>query len=135
MIASSGSTFLNSSGSISFTIGEGVAQTLSGGGKSLTQGFQQSYITVSLINETKTIDFAITVFPNPTTNDLTLKLIKETVMGLEYLLFDINGKLLSQKNLENTETVIPLSRFAQGYYILKVQERENEIKSFKIIKL
>ena len=134
MVASSGTTFMNSSGSISFTIGEGVAQTLSGSDKSITQGFQQSYIAVSLINEIKAMDFAITVFPNPTTNDLTLKLIKETVMGLEYLLFDANGKLISQKNMENSETVIPLSRFAQGYYILKVQEGEKEIKSFKIIK-
>jgi hypothetical protein len=134
VISTAGNTFGNENGSISYTIGEGVAQTLSKGDKTITQGFQQANITVSMVSELKDLDFSISVFPNPTSDVVTLKVNKEDVTGFQYLIFDINGKLLSQKNLESPETSVPVNQLANGFYILKVQSGLKELKIFKIIK-
>jgi hypothetical protein len=134
VIATAGSTLSNSNGSISYTIGEGVANTLTNGELTLTQGFQQANITVSMISELKDLDFSITAFPNPTADVLTLKLTKDDVTELKYLLFDVNGKLIIQKYLVINETTILVGHLAKGFYLLKVQDGLRELKTFKIIK-
>jgi len=134
VIATAGSTLSSSYGSISFTIGECVANTLTKGDKTITQGFQQANISVSMISELKDLDFSISVYPNPTSDILTLKVSKDDVTGIQYLLYDILGKLLLQKNLESNEMSIPVNYLAKGFYILKVQAGMKELKTFKIIK-
>jgi hypothetical protein len=134
VVATAGSTLGNATGSISYTIGEGVAQTLTKGDKTITQGFHQTNISVSMISELEDLGFSISVFPNPTSDVLTLKLTKENVSGLQYLIFDINGKLISQKNLGSAETIVPVVQLTVGFYILKVQYGTKELRSFKIIK-
>ena len=134
VVSTSGATFLNSHGSISFTIGEGVAQTLTKGGKTLTQGFHQTNIFVASIQEFKGLDFAISAFPNPTTDLVYLRVGKENLSGLQYLLFDISGKLISQKNLESHESTVPVQFLPVGSYVLQVLDGKQELKTFKIIK-
>jgi hypothetical protein len=134
VVATAGSTFSNTSGSISYTIGEGVANTLTKGDKTITQGFQQGNLSVSVVSVLKDLDFSISVFPNPTSDVLTLKLNKEDMTGLKYLLFDMNGRLLSQKNLETNETTINVNQLNNGLYLIKVQDSMKELKTFKIVK-
>lgn len=134
VVATAGGTLSIASGSISYTIGEGVAQTLSKGDKILTQGFHQTIVTVNEISELKDLEFSISVFPNPTSNVLTLKIDKEKLWGFQYLLFDMNGKLISQKYLESSETKIPVDQLMEGFYIIKIQDGTKELKTFKIIK-
>ena len=134
VIATAGSTLSNSNGSISFTIGESVANALTKGDKTITQGFQQSNISVSMVTELKDLEFSITVYPNPTSDVLTLKLSKEDVTGIQYLLFDNNGKLLSKKDLVSNETSVLVNHLSNGLYVLKVQSGLRELKTFKIIK-
>ncbi|MFA5818661.1 MAG: T9SS type A sorting domain-containing protein [Bacteroidales bacterium] len=134
VVATAGSTLGNANGSISYTIGEGVTQTLTKGDKTLTQGFHQTIVTVNAISELKDLEFSISVFPNPTSDVLTLKVDKENVWGFQYLLFDMNGKLISRKNLESAETNVPVDQLTEGFYIIKVQDGTKELKMFKIIK-
>jgi hypothetical protein len=134
VVATQGSTFSNSNGSMSFTIGEGVAQTLTGDSKALTQGFQQSGISVSLLSDMDQ-SFIITVYPNPTSDIITLKIARKDPGDLQYLVFDLNGIMLMQKNVEAPDTPIDLSHLSKGMYIIKIREGLTELKSFKIIKL
>ncbi|MCX6255918.1 MAG: T9SS type A sorting domain-containing protein [Bacteroidia bacterium] len=134
VVATAGNTFGNENGSLSYTIGEGVAQTLTKGDKTITQGFHQTTMSGTMVSELKDLDFSIFVFPNPTSDMLKIKVTKENVPGLQYLLFDINGKLIFQKNLESNETDVPVHQLAIGYYIIKVQAGTKELKTFKIIK-
>ena len=135
VVATAGSTLKNENGSISFTMGESVANTLIKGDKAITQGFQQANMTVSTISEQKDLDFSISAFPNPTVNLLTLKLDRKDVSGLHYELFDTNGRLLFQKKIGSNETSISFDQLPKGMYVLKVMEGLNELKTFKIIKL
>ena len=134
VVATAGSTLSTANGSISYTIGEGVTQTLTKADKTITQGFHQTTISVTMLTELKDLDFSIFVFPNPTSDMLKIKVNKENVLGLQYLLFDLNGKLISQKNLESAETNVSVVQLTKGFYIIKVQAGAKELKSFKIIK-
>jgi hypothetical protein len=134
VVATAGSTLNNSSGSISYTIGEGVANTLTKSDKTLTQGFQQANLSVSMVSELKDLQFIISVFPNPADDLLTLSVSKEDVAGLQYTLFDTYGKILSRKKLESNETAIIVKHLTPGLYILKIQAGQNDLKTFKIIK-
>ena len=134
VVSSAGSTMVNASGSISFTIGEGISQTISKGDNTLTQGFHQTTLSVSSINKIKDLDFIISVFPNPTHNWVSLKIGKENVAGLKIYLFNIDGKLISQKNIESNDTNVPFQNLNEGVYLLKISDGLHELKTFKIIK-
>jgi Secretion system C-terminal sorting domain len=134
IVATAGGTLGNASGSISYTIGEGIAQTFSRGDKVLTQGFQQSYLSVSTEKTILDLNFSITVFPNPTTDVVTLRVAKENPSGLLYLLYDLNGRLLSKKVIENSDTTVPFQSLQTGTYLLEVMDGKLGLKTFKIIK-
>jgi hypothetical protein len=133
VVATAGSTLVNSAGSISYTIGEGVAQTLNQGDKTLTQGFHQTSITVNILSELKEMDFDISVSPNPAYDILKIRITRENVSGLQFWLSDINGKLIIRKNIESDETVISVNQLKAGFYILVIKEGRRELKTFKII--
>jgi hypothetical protein len=135
VIATSGTTLSNASGSISFTLGEGVAQTLSKGDKVLTQGFQQSSIAVSLVSEVKDLGYHITAYPNPARDFVKLNIENDNLDGFEYLLFNLTGQLVKREAIQNTITDIPMNYLTAGSYILKVKSGGSEIITFKIIKL
>lgn len=134
VVATAGSSMSNASGSITYTIGEGVSQTISKGDKTLTQGFHQTTLSVSSISEIKGLNYAVTVFPNPTNDFVTLLVEKENVLGFLYQIFDLNGKLLSQKELKSNRTSVPFQHLSVGFYLLKVSNGSQEVKSFKVIK-
>ena len=50
VIASAGGYFTSANASLSWTLGETIGQTFTNGSYMLTQGFQQPYVTVSLLN-------------------------------------------------------------------------------------
>ena len=134
VVATAGEQFSNINGSISFTIGEGVASTLTDGDKTLTQGFHQTTISITVFKDSEASDFSMTAFPNPATHAVTLKTNQEIISGLKYLMTDQGGKLVLQKKIESDETVIPVEQLPAGVYILKIQDNLKELKSFKIIK-
>ena len=70
----------------------------------------------------------ITIYPNPTTGQLTIKNEKLTIKNIE--IFDIVGKrVMSSESPMSPETTINISHLSNGMYFLKVDN-----KTFKIIK-
>lgn len=134
VVATAGNTLSNANGTMSYTLGEVVANTLTIGDKTITQGFHQSMLSVSIESQIKDLDFSINAFPNPVTTTLTLRIGKENVLGLIYSLYDLGGKLLDQKNLLNAETAIPFDQLKSGTYIINIHEGSKTLKTFKIIK-
>lgn len=133
IITTGGDYQSSSSGSLTWTIGEPVSETFSGNGKYLTQGFEQpAYLIVSVKELPENCE--ISVFPNPTSDFLQLKIGDYKVENMQYQLYDMNGKLLLQKNIESTETGIPFAEFMPSAYFLKIIKERKKIKVFKIIK-
>jgi hypothetical protein len=81
------------------------------------------------------LGFDITVYPNPTADFVNLKIDKESIVGIQYMLYDMKGNLLLQNRLEGNETEIHFSELASAEYILRVFYNSKEVKSFKIVKI
>lgn len=134
VIATDGDHFSNSGGSISYTIGEPVTETYTGTSTILTQGFQQSTLVVTAIFEPGGINCEITAYPNPVSDFVTVNVSDIETPGMQYLLYDLNGKLLMKEPVRDSETFIPFDNVSAGEYILKINIKNLEIKSFKIVK-
>ena len=134
VVAANGGTATVNGYEISWTVGEPITETVTDGTSILTQGFQQSKLTVTAIDELRETDVEIKVYPNPTQDFVTIHFSK-IMEKPGCLLFDLSGKLLIQKNIESTDAKIDMTRFAEGAYILKLNYRGSQpLQTFKIVK-
>ncbi|MEO5564998.1 MAG: reprolysin-like metallopeptidase [Chitinophagaceae bacterium] len=75
----------------------------------------------------------IDVFPNPSSRS-----IKVNLTGIEgkseIIVTDINGKVVLRKQVSSVTSVLDISRFASGLYLVSVKNNGKEVSSTKIIK-
>ncbi|MBE9510529.1 MAG: T9SS type A sorting domain-containing protein [Bacteroidetes bacterium] len=134
VIATSGDFYENSSGSLSWTLGEVVIETLSETNFILTQGFQQSKLTVTAINDLQTSGIELSVYPNPTNSFLFIEVKTDKQRDLQINLFDLNGKLILQKKITGSKQTVNMQNYKPATYILKVTEGNKEIRTYQIVK-
>jgi hypothetical protein len=123
-----------SGGAVSYTIGQTIVAGADDS-KSLSQGFQQPYeILVVGINEMTGIKLDCSLFPNPATDFIRLKIENYDGTELNLVLIDMGGTLLLNTKLESDEMLIPMQNRKPGSYILKLNDGKRDLKIFKIIK-
>ncbi|MCK4881230.1 MAG: T9SS type A sorting domain-containing protein, partial [Bacteroidales bacterium] len=128
--SASGASFQNSSGYISFSIGEVITTTLTSSSAILTQGFHQTRLrTVPVINQSA---IQMSVFPNPVKDLLILQI--GDPLGFDYLLYDVRGGLLERGQVLDERTEINFSALAPAVYILRVTNHKEEVRLFQIVK-
>jgi hypothetical protein len=120
-------------GTSSYSVGQVVYTTATGTNGSVAQGMQQPYeISVTIgVNET-TINLELSVYPNPTTNYLTLKV--DDFETLNFQLIDLQGKVIENKKVTATTSTIEMEELPKAIYFLKVTKDNQLIKTFKVIK-
>ena len=129
----SGGDATNSSGTISFSLGQIDYAAAANGTGAINAGIQQPYeVFVSAVDAAFS-NAKINVFPNPADHYLSLK-IQDFKEGLSYQLFDLNGKLISSANVSEQLSSISMLHLPSASYLLCVQEGQKTIKSFKIVK-
>lgn len=136
VITTTGGNASGSGGTVSYTIGQVVYTTNTGTNGSVIQGVQQPF-EISVITgyeNVKNVNLNMTTYPNPTTNTLTLRIDNVELINYSLEVFDMNGKLLISKTIEETETFISMVDLQPANYIFKVLENKKEVKVFKIIK-
>jgi hypothetical protein len=136
-ISASGGNASGSGGTVSYSIGQVVYTTntsITSG--SVAQGVQQPFeiSIITGIEQAKDITLVCSVYPNPASGILTLKVENYDNENLLYKLFDANGKLLESKKVSGNETIISMENIIPSVYFLKVTDNQKEIKIFKIIK-
>jgi len=123
---------------LSWTIGEPVISTLSNGSNILTQGMHQSKLLIDAIEEIELSGLVISAFPNPTNEFVNLQvhqlLTAQPWKEFSFVLYDMHGKVLMQKQIVSTETVIQMNNYVSSIYFLKVLVNNHEVKTFKIVK-
>ena len=72
------------------------------------------------------------VSPNPTNNGM-LTIYNENTTEVSLALYDVSGKLLFTKNIQQQQHTLDLSAYKSGMYFLKIKEGENTICK-KVIK-
>ena len=135
-VMTSGGDASGSGGSASYSIGQIVYTTNTGTNGSVAQGVQQPFeiSVVASIEEAKGITLKCSVYPNPATDYLMLKIENFDLSTLNFQLFDINGKLLLDQKINSNETSISMESIPSANYFLKVIQSNKKIKTFKIIK-
>jgi hypothetical protein len=135
-ITTTGGNSYGSMGSVSYTVGQVIySSSLTTAGK-ITAGVQQPYeiTTITGIKEANDINLFISAFPNPTFDNITLKIDNYEFETLICNLTDINGKQLFSIKIINKETILKLAEFQASTYIIRILDNNKEIKVFKIIK-
>ena len=132
-IDTTGGEATGSGGTSSYSVGQIIYSTNTGTSGSEAQGVQQPFeISTVLGTNEIAINLALRVYPNPTANFLTLK-VAETE-GLTIILYDIQGKLIARKTINDTTTIINLENQSTATYFLNVIKNNKIFKIFKIIK-
>ena len=134
-LPASGGQATEVAGSSSYSVGQLVYTINSGSSGTVTQGVQQSIELFTLSNpELTTVNLTAVTYPNPTSDYITLKISDSALDNLSYKLIDVNGKVIANGSITNADTQISMQSLALGMYILKVNQNNQELKTFKIIK-
>ena len=135
-------------GTVSYTVGQVAYTTITNGvNGSVAQGVQQPYeiSVVTALEDAKGILLEFSIYPNPATDLIKLKIENYEIENLRYQLYDINGNLLQNNKVEGNETSIVMSNLVSATYFLKVYtvgrndrtgvtDKNKVIKTFKVIK-
>lgn len=134
-INSSGSNATGNGGALNYSVGQLVYSTYHGSGGTIAEGVQQPYEISELgIDEMLEKNISITLYPNPTSDQITLEIKDLSFQKLKFQLFDIQGKLLNQQKITQFSSAIPFQDLSKGIYFLNILQEETRIKAFKIIK-
>jgi len=132
---SCGGNLSGSGGSVSYTYGQTFYATASGADAYLIEGVQQPFeiSVITILEEESAVDIILSVFPNPVADYLSLK-SENIELPITALLMDVNGRIINDIVVSNTESIIDMSNLVAATYFLKIIKSEKEIKTFKIIK-
>jgi hypothetical protein len=123
------------SGTVSYTVGQLVSNMNTGSNGTVTQGVQQTIEFIVLSNpELTALTLKAVTYPNPTTDYIVLALTNSMLTDLSYTMFDLQGRLVTKGKVQQEATQIAMKNLASGVYILKVNQNNSELKTFKIIK-
>ncbi len=134
-VNASGGDAIGSGGTVAYSVGQVVYTTNSDATGTVSQGVQQAYqILTTGIKETE-MNISLSVFPNPTADNLTLQIRDYNNEKLSYQLYDMQGKLLNNRQVTAQQTQINTSSLPPATYFINVVNQENKkVQSFKIIK-
>lgn len=123
VIAAGGGYAENEEVSLSWTLGELAASTLTGGDLMLTQGFQQPFALGTGISPPQA-DWTISVYPNPVNDELRIRFDIVNSEGFFIEIQDVTGRLIRQIQQKKVNPgdllVLNFSTYTTGIYFLKV---------------
>jgi hypothetical protein len=135
VVASAGDFAKASGFSLAWTLGEPVIGTFTGTSSILTQGFHQTRLGTTAVNDIPLPGISLTVYPNPLEDVLHLRVEGVDHESLRYALYNLQGQGLAAGQTAATLTDINLRLFPAGNYLLQVRGKSGEIiRSFKVIK-
>ena len=135
IIASGGEHFENAEGSVSWTIGKLVHETLSSGEFILSQGFHQPEVVVDGITDLPRLGLQLRAFPNPAHDQLQLEFTEGFQPGsFSIQLIDLYGRPHLEQDLDDPLTAFDFSKLPGGSYLLRIHGNGQAVHTFKVIK-
>jgi len=122
-------------GTVSWSVGQVAYSVWEGTEDKLTEGVQQPYEIFIMpgFQEFQSESFCI-IFPNPTSENVNLKITDPKLKNLSFCIFDTEGRQLRKMDIGTTETTIPMDDLKPGTYFLVIQEMDQTKRTYKIIK-
>lgn len=139
--ASAGDFYKSASMSVTWTMGETVIETYAEPNENLilTQGFNQpTKLLTAIAEHPQNISPIFSVYPNPTSGILRIKLSKPYDRQVEVSLFNTLGQLIQSEswlpNSAASELEISLENLANGVYFLQISSGEASLGVYKVQK-
>lgn len=122
-------------GSVSYSIGQVVFTGDESQTGTVFQGVQLPFeISIVVGFEVKDVNLEFTAYPNPTTNNLILKVKNFQDGSYSYRLYNDSGTLIKVEKITRNETTVDMATLTPAIYYLKIIDSTNEVKTFKILK-
>ena len=134
VLSATGGDATGSGGTVAFSVGQIVYTTSTGTTGSVAQGVEQAYEISSVGIKETALNISLSIFPNPTSDFLTLKVQDYNNEALNYHLIDEQGKSVLNEQITNQDTQVAMSTLARGIYFINVLQANKKIQTFKIIK-
>jgi phosphatidylserine/phosphatidylglycerophosphate/cardiolipin synthase-like enzyme len=93
------------------------------------QEFRGLLISMGVIDSIEDEDgkFVLTVYPNPSSDVLYIE-VSNDYIGTEFILSDINGRLVKVLNINSARTSLDVNSLAQGVYILSAKKLNRSLQ-------
>ncbi len=132
--AAGGAQFSAGNFDMEFTLGEVVTETLVNSDLIVTQGFLQTNLTPTSI-EDNSLTIKPAVFPNPTSESLIIELPVNVDKKFNYQFYNSLGKLLMTDVLVSGKNTLSMKTFPSGTYLLTIKNTKSGKQNiYKIIK-
>ena len=134
VLSATGGDASGSGGTVAYSVGQIAYTTSTGTTGSVAQGVEQAYEIYSVGIKETALNISLSVFPNPTSDFLTLKVQDYNNEALSYNLLDEQGKLVLNEQIITQDTQVAMSTLARGAYFINIVQANKKIQTFKIIK-
>jgi hypothetical protein len=134
VLSATGGDASGTGGSVAYSVGQIVYTTSTGTTGSVAQGVEQAYEIYSVGIKETALNISLSIFPNPTSDFLTIKVEVYNNEALSYHLIDEQGKSVLNEQITNQDTQVAMSTLARGIYFINVLQANKNIQTFKIIK-
>jgi hypothetical protein len=122
-------------GTVSWSVGLVAYSSWGGASGSIIEGVQQPYEIFNLDGlEEFDSNPGFIVFPNPTTGKVTLKFLDSNLKNRSSCIYDMEGILLRKVTADTEEVTIPMDDLKPATYFLVILEKDQPVKTYKIIK-
>jgi opacity protein-like surface antigen len=134
-VNASGGYATGSGGTAAYSIGQVAYTANTGSSGNVAQGVQHAYEIYPVGIKETTLNITLSVFPNPTADNLILQLSDYNNEKLAYQLYDMQGKLSINGQVTTQQSQINTAGLPSATYFIHVLNQENqEVQTFKIIK-
>ena len=124
-----------SSEGMSYSIGQPFYEIYTYDKGTMTLGVQQVYEITTVSIKDIELDISVKLFPNPTSNQITIYIHDSFENPLMYKLYDAHGKILENAEFLGQNSQISLGAYSGGMYFLQIIDpKQRKLKSFRIIK-
>ncbi len=133
LIDSAGKTQTSGSTIITWSLGEPIIGNMNSGNVKLTNGFHPILNTQALEIQDNLIDLSVVISPNPTKDYLNI--YQKEIHELSVSVFDLSGKYIFQRTLNEQNNKLDFSNLSEGVYVIYVQDKQTQkTNTYKIIK-
>ncbi len=134
-VMSAGGNASGEGGSVSYSFGQVFYRIGTGAGVSVAEGVQQPFeISVVTSIAEDDIKLLFSAYPNPVRDMLFLTTNNYETKGLQWQLYDFNGKLLKKGSIKDAQTAISMFGLDPAVYLLRIIDEHRVLKTFRILK-
>lgn len=123
-----------SGGSATYSVGQ-IDYLQKGTNAQVMEGVQHAYEIITLaLEDLAGKDRNILLYPNPVRDVVFVEFGDQNYQSSDYILFDSQGRQLKTGRLNQQKSELDFSLLPSSVYIMQILQKDQKVKTFKIIK-